>query len=629
MKTVPPLEVLADELSPVEAVRRMGHLPDVVPYGPSVQFAARQVLEEGDEALDSIPFYSLCRGFYLGMMGLAADVERRLFGTLTPLGSLEDRLALMRRFFDKPLGLTLEEKVCLATGDLYSGRPSAVSEEVLLSLLQEETLLPRARLRQELVQAGGLPALYASKKTREKSDPPLTSRVVALCLLRLKGVRGKRRRDILRDLLLSAGRLEAYVLCGLLLDKLHMGWNSRINHVLGLLAERWGVPQESVEIACGLRDVPEVCRLVEQEGPDALRSIVLQPLSAFRPALAGATVAENLKFPVWVECKYDGIRLVLHKNTDPAGHMQVGAYTRRRHDWSELLTGLRALFQALPARSVILDGELHGYLLAASGVPRPATVYEVHQILRGEVPVAGMVQMRYVAFDLLYLDGQDLTRLPFIARRQRLEALLSFATQMQLPLPIQLSQGGRAANQEQLQRFYEQYRRQGHEGLMVKLEDSSYPLAQRSPHWMKKKPEETLDLVLSAAYWGDTAAPGQRMFDSYSVSCRTAQGLKEVGTVAGVDAVTTQQIANEIVRYNLLTGQPAEHKGSARVAYGVRLAPHIVVCIRYEAVLKDLETGELSLRGPRIISLRSGEMPVQEAASERELETLALRHRLH
>jgi DNA ligase-1 len=345
-------------------------------------------------------------------------------------------------------------------------------------------------------------------------------------------------------------------------------------------------------------------------------------------------VADQPRFPTWVECKYDGIRMILHKTTDSTGRLLVAAFTRKRHDWSELLPGLRPLLQAVPAGSVILDGELHGYMLAASGVPRPATVYEVHQMLRGELPAGGVVQLRFVAFDLLYLDGHDWTKVPFMQRRLKLEQLLTWPSSQTLPLPIQLSQGGRVENKEQLQRFYEQFRRQGHEGLMVKEELSPYPLAQRSPHWLKKKPEETLDLVLTAAYWGQSTSPGQRMFDTYSIACRSQRegtphwGWVEVGKVAGVDAATTQHIAQEIWRCQLLTGETVESRGHDRVQSGVRLAPQLVVSVRYEGILRDVQTGEISLRSPRIVALRSGEMPVQETATQREMETLALRHQI-
>ena len=59
-------------------------------------------------------------------------------------------------------------------------------------------------------------------------------------------------------------------------------------------------------------------------------------------------------------------------------------------------------------RSVILDGELFGTVVTLDGA-RPASVYEVYCMLQGE-PVRP-VQLKYAAFDILYLNGNDLTGL--------------------------------------------------------------------------------------------------------------------------------------------------------------------------------------------------------------------------
>ncbi len=125
---------------------------------------------------------------------------------------------------------------------------------------------------------------------------------------------------------------------------------------------------------------------------------------------------------MWVERKYDGIRLMLHKATDAGGSVLAAAYTRARHDWIELVRGLDLTIRALPVRSVILDGELHGTVVDLEGV-RPATVYEVYAYLQGERALP--VTLKFAAFDLVYLDGNDLTPLSLAERRRRLGVLLA------------------------------------------------------------------------------------------------------------------------------------------------------------------------------------------------------------
>jgi DNA ligase-1 len=121
-----------------------------------------------------------------------------------------------------------------------------------------------------------------------------------------------------------------------------------------------------------------------------------------RPALAAGATGDLKKYPVWVERKYDGIRLMLHKSTDSRGSTLCGAYTRNRGDWLELIPGMDATLKMLPARSAIVDGELYGTVMDLEGA-RPATVYEVYAALQGEKSVG--VSLRFAAFDLIYLNG--------------------------------------------------------------------------------------------------------------------------------------------------------------------------------------------------------------------------------
>ena len=77
--------------------------------------------------------------------------------------------------------------------------------------------------------------------------------------------------------------------------------------------------------------------------------------------------------------------------------------------------GLDATIKLLPCRTAVVDGELHGTLVDLEGGARPASVYDVYGALQGD----RMLRLKYAAFDLLYLDGEDLTRLPLHERRRR------------------------------------------------------------------------------------------------------------------------------------------------------------------------------------------------------------------
>src|SRR6185295_1449165 len=127
------------------------------------------------------------------------------------------------------------------------------------------------------------------------------------------------------------------------------------------------------------------------------------------------------------------------KSTDKSGATLCGAYTRNRHDWLELVRGLDLTIRTLPCHNAIVDGELFGTVIDLEGA-RPATVYEVYAALQGEA-TAVPVSLRFAAFDLVYLEGMDLTRRPLAERRTRLQQLIAPLSAMPTPIPITLSEG--------------------------------------------------------------------------------------------------------------------------------------------------------------------------------------------
>jgi ATP-dependent DNA ligase len=606
------------------------YLNELLGLTPSVSFAIRAHLDERPDAapdsLDSIPFYSLCKGFFLPLMGIAPERVAGLFGLIpSPALAQDQKAALVQELLDRPLGLSLSEKAGLVLGDPFSGRSPSVRHDTLCQVLAQLVFLPISTVREQLIKAGDLPSLFALSTPLRKADPPVATSVVMKSLINLREARLRDRFEVLLDLFARCGRLERYVLAGLILGKVHLTVGGRQEALLESLSRQYGANLEHLGSAAALLDIFGLCDLLETEGLEGLKSVTLKPLSPIRPALAGTTIPKDLRFPAWFECKYDGLRLMVHKETDPQGRVLCGAFTRRRNDWLELIKGVQNLAQMLPCSSVILDGELHGTILDMTGVPRPATVYEVHSFLRGESPTP--VNLKYVAFDIVYLNGHDLTQQPFQTRRRNLETLIGPLVGMPLPLPVVLSQGSRVENKEQMNRLYEQYRRQGHEGGMVKVETSNYPIAQRTMSWMKRKPEETLDLVLTAAFWSDPTSAGKRPFDSYAISCRTPEGFLEVGTVAGVDSATSMRVAQTIMSQGLMTGRPVEHRGHRRTAAGVELAPGLVVSVLFEGIVRP-DPERLALRSPRIARLRVGEIGPYEANTLQDLQQMQMKQGL-
>jgi bifunctional non-homologous end joining protein LigD len=162
--------------------------------------------------------------------------------------------------------------------------------------------------------------------------------------------------------------------------------------------------------------------------------------------MAATLTQERFTGPEWVfERKLDGIRLLAFRNGQ-----EVRLLSRNRLPQS--IPPVAAAIAALPVHDVVLDGE----------VTWAGTAYHV--------------------FDVLWLDGRDVTALPLEERRALLGSLplrppLRRVPALDDPMP------------------WERARREGWEGVIAKRRGSRYE-HRRSPHWLKMKCEATQELVV-------------------------------------------------------------------------------------------------------------------------------------
>jgi DNA ligase-1 len=608
------------------------HLEDTLGFPLHVGFCLRRLLARDepvprDRFLASIPFYSLCKGLFVPLSGMSADRAAALFHVgLEGPPTTEGREQLLQKFLGQENGLTLDQKIGCILGDPFLGHRGGFQRDSLVRLLLSIDLRGRRTVHDRLTQVGDVSTVYAESRTHAKESPPLTASEVLTTLQFLPSARRTDQFALLRSLFRRTGKMEAYFLAKLLQRKAGFGFDYQGPLLSRTLAETFGAEEEQVAHAVALTDFFHVSRILGAKGPEGLKDVQLQPLVAIRPALASGTVDQVKSYPTWVERKYDGIRLMLHKSTDARGSVLCAAYTRGRRDWMELVLGLRQTIELFGARSVIVDGELYGLVADHEGVVRPATVYEVYGRLQGEA--RRPINLKYAAFDVVYLNGHDLTSLPLTTRRQHLQALLAPLTGLPLPVPLEMAEGQLAESKDDVNRLYQHFRAQGYEGCITKDLDGAYLLGARDNTWLKKKPEVTLDLVLLAGIFAVTEKTNVGMFGSYVIAAKQTDGtFLDVGDVAGVDRAKDQQIQETIMKEGLITGNRVERTGVSGTRPGIELRPFLVAVIKFEGLLKEPVSGEIKLRGPKLVALRPDKGP-QEANTLRDLEELYLRQRM-
>jgi bifunctional non-homologous end joining protein LigD len=163
------------------------------------------------------------------------------------------------------------------------------------------------------------------------------------------------------------------------------------------------------------------------------------------------------------EPKLDGYRLQVAKQG-----RQVRLYSRRGRDWGKRLSALAEDLRGIPAHSAVLDAELC--------FPGPDGAPDFFRLLKSAFGSQGRDLVVY-AFDLLHLNGRDLTPLPLSERRQLLERLLSRVKVDCLHLVDAFTDG---------QKLFEAAERHRLEGVVSKRKTAPYRSGECAD-WMKVK----------------------------------------------------------------------------------------------------------------------------------------------
>jgi bifunctional non-homologous end joining protein LigD len=201
----------------------------------------------------------------------------------------------------------------------------------------------------------------------------------------------------------------------------------------------------------------------------------------------------------WIhEIKFDGYRVQLHLANEA-----VRIFTRRGHDWTKRFKKIADEAWHISAGSAIIDGEI--VVPAADG----STDFSVLQNqLRGKSDKIVMV-----AFDLLYLNGYDLRKLPLLERKTHLKKLIAGTA-------IQFSESFEVDGREMFAHACDI----GLEGVVSKVRDSPYPSG-RGNDWVKKTCAQRETLPIAGF------ALKENKFDGIYVGRRKGKDLVYAGKV--------------------------------------------------------------------------------------------------
>jgi DNA ligase-1 len=291
----------------------------------------------------------------------------------------------------------------------------------------------------------------------------------------------------------------------------------------------------------------------------------------------------DLQMPaLLVEEKYDGIRAQVHK--DKNGKVRI--FSRTLDEVAEF-PELTLPISALPGE-LILDGEILAWRDA-----RPLPFTELQKRLgrkRVDMWMQHDIPVRFVAFDLLYQDGELLLDEPLASRKKCLARILSGA-----PDALRLAEITECRTEREVSLAFRSALAAGHEGIVAKLAESPYMPGRRGGFWFKlKEPFATLDVVVTAVEYGH--GKRHKVLSDYTFAVRNGKALLNIGKA--YSGLTDAEI-REYTEYFLQ--HTTEDQGYRRI-----VEPTIVLEVAFNNIQKSNrhESG-YALRFPRIVRIRT------------------------
>jgi len=405
----------------------------------------------------------------------------------------------------------------------------------------------------------------------------------------LLAVRGKNsgseRARLLGDLFARATADEQRFLSALMIGEVRQGALEGV--MLEAVARAANLPADRVRRGVMMAgDLGAVARaLLGEDREKALAEYQLEIFRPVQPMLAdsaptlGDALTDGVR--VAVEWKLDGARIQVHRRDD-----RVAVYTRSLNDVTEAVPEVVEAVTALPARELILDGEV--IALAPDGRPhsfqttmrRFGRRLDVSK-LREELPLKAFF------FDVLLHDGESLVDEPLSARLVRLDIVA--AGSLQVPRIV-------TEDREEALRFQADALARGHEGVMVKTLSAPYAAGRRGSAWIKVKAVRTLDLVVLAVEWGSGRRKGWLSNIHLGARDPVTGGFVMLGK-------TFKGMTDEMLKWQTKELLAREIRRDGHIVY---VRPELVVEVAFNDVQRSSQyPGGAALRFARVKAYRS------------------------
>jgi ATP-dependent DNA ligase len=543
-----------------------------------------------------VSFYAICRDVLTPYKNKAFSFHK-LFNLKYPyLKNTDERLEWYLKHNN---GLTLTQKISLLEGETSFNRMGIgrVRFEKALKKNYIEVTHEEIEKRRLGECYGEWPAAVSTFIRKERGDLTVAE-LLAIGDALAEESKITIKMAVFSELLKRMGIIEVYFLASQV-NRFH-DHVSRTSSLTRAFSKAFDIDYKMLERLISMHSFTDIADLVQNN--KALEQFErLLPFRPFKPMLAEKWEKQD-KFPLYVEAKYDGVRLLVHKLGN-----KIGCFSRRRKDYTYKFPVITQLVNILPAYSVILDGEITAQQWTVEG-PRFLNVYELHEAVKYGIE---SVRLIYVIFDVLFLNGVETINLPYDQRAQIRHQLCTSIRGQIKGLEVREVQSSYVKDNINLIRAYNNFIDTKHEGAIVKYPKGQYQLGKRSKFWYKLKPKETLDVTITGII--PLQEDGRLRVWGLRYAVKREEGYTHLGMIRGLDVRAGSRLAELILNNGLIPPNAQlidltpdiESRGrftQVKESWGFAVEPQIVITIDSLGIVRRED--KFSLRNARFLYIR-------------------------
>jgi DNA ligase-1 len=376
-------------------------------------------------------------------------------------------------------------------------------------------------------------------------------------------------------------------------------------------------------------DLGRVAKLVAEEGIEGIKKFEVLPGEPIRPMLAerlssSAEILEKLGGKCRAEYKYDGERIQAHKKKD-----EVILFSRRLENITDQYPdGVEYIQKHVKAKEAIVEAE------AVAVDPETGEMKPFQELMhrRRKYGIKEAMEEHPITlfmFDVLYVDGKDLTLEPYTVRHRHLENVIEQTDN------VKVAESIIAEDPEQLELFFEKTVESGSEGIICKSvnEDSVYQAGARGWNWIKYKRDyksemtDTVDLVVVGAFHGRgkrAGTYGAFLLAAYDPDKDTFETVTKVGT--GFTDADLEKLPKMLKKHQIRHKHP---RVDSTIEMDVWFEPAVVIETRgAEITLSPIHTcamnvireaSGLAIRFPRFTGKYRVDKSAEDATTTKEI----------